>query len=60
MPSTRVKAEEWYLVKYDIVAKQAVIDERALDDKTLKTTVYEDFGKDNAVEGQDFTAIKVH
>jgi hypothetical protein len=55
-----VKAEEWYLVKCDIVVKQAVIDERAPDDKTLKTTVYEDFGKDNAMEGQDFTAIKVH
>jgi hypothetical protein len=34
-----------------MVVKQAVIDERALDNKTLKTTVYEDFGKDNAIEG---------
>jgi hypothetical protein len=55
-----VKAEEWYLVKCDMVVKQAVIDERAPDDKTLKTTVYEDFSKDNAIEGQDFTTIKVH
>jgi hypothetical protein len=34
-----------------MITKQAVIDERALDDKTLKTTVYEDFGKDIAAEG---------
>jgi hypothetical protein len=60
MPGTRVKAEEWYPVKCDMVAKQAVMDERAPDDKTLMTTVCEDFGKDNAVEGQDFTAMKVH
>jgi hypothetical protein len=39
MPGTRIKGEEWYLIKCDIVAKQAVIDEKALDDKTLKTTV---------------------
>jgi len=39
MPSTRIKGEEWYLIKCDMVAKQAVIDEKALDDKTLKTTV---------------------
>jgi hypothetical protein len=39
MPGTRIKGEEWYPIKCDIVAKQAVIDEKALDDKTLKTTV---------------------
>ena len=39
MPGTRVKGEEWYPIKCDMVAKQAVIDEQALDDKTLKTTV---------------------
>jgi hypothetical protein len=39
MPGTRIKGEEWYPIKYNIVAKQVVIDEKALDDKTLKTTV---------------------
>jgi hypothetical protein len=43
-----------------MVAKQAVIDEKASDDKTLKTTVCQDFGKDNGMEGHDFTAMKVH
>jgi hypothetical protein len=60
MPGTRIKGEEWYLIKCDIVVKQAVIDEKASDDKTLKTTVYQDFGKDNGIEGYDFTAMKVH
>jgi hypothetical protein len=36
------------------------MDERALDNKTPKTIVYKDFGKYNAIEGQDFIAIKVH
>jgi hypothetical protein len=39
MPGTRIKGEEWYPIKCDMVAKQAVIDEKASDDKTLKTTV---------------------
>jgi hypothetical protein len=43
-----------------MVVKQVVIDEKALDDKTLKTTVCQDFGKDNGIEGHDFTAMKVH
>jgi hypothetical protein len=60
MPGTRIKGEEWYPIKCDMVAKQAVIDEKALDDKTLKTTVCQDFGKDNGMEGHDFTAMKVH
>jgi hypothetical protein len=60
MPGTRIKGEEWYLIKCDMVAKQAVIDEKASDDKTLKTTVYQDFGKDNSMEGHDFTTMKVY
>jgi hypothetical protein len=60
MPGTRIKGEEWYPIKCDMVAKQAVIDEKASDDKTLKTTVCQDFGKDNGIEGHDFTAMKVH
>jgi hypothetical protein len=43
-----------------MVAKQAVLDKEASDDKTLKTTVCQDFGKDNVVEGHDFTVMKAH
>jgi hypothetical protein len=60
MPGTRIKGEEWYPVKCDMVAKQAVLDKKASDDKTLKTTVCQDFGKDNVVEGHDFTVMKAH
>jgi hypothetical protein len=47
-------------VKCDMVTKQAVIDEKAADDKTLRTTVCQDFSKDNVVEGHNFTAMKAH
>ena len=39
MPSTRVKGKEWFLVKYDMVAKQTVIDSKVGDGKTLKKDV---------------------
>jgi hypothetical protein len=42
-----------------MVAKQVVIDEKA-EDKTLKSTVCQEFSKDNVVEGYDFTVMKVH
>jgi hypothetical protein len=40
MPGTRVKGEEWFLVKCDIVVKQAVIDSEVGDGKTLRKDVY--------------------
>jgi hypothetical protein len=59
MLGTRVKGEQWYPIKCDMVAKQVVMDEKA-EDKTLKSTVCQEFSKDNVVEGHDFTVIKVH
>ena len=40
MPGTRVKGEEWFPVKCDIVAKQVIIDGEVGDRKTLKKDVY--------------------
>jgi len=39
MPSTRVKGKEWFLVKCDMVVKQAVIDGEVGDGKTLRKDV---------------------
>jgi len=60
MPGTRVKGEEWFPVKCDTVAKQAVMDSEAGFGKTLKKDVCQAFTKDNAKEGQDFTAMKAN
>jgi hypothetical protein len=40
MPGIRVKGAEWFPTKCDIVAKQAVMDSKAGDGKTLKKDVY--------------------
>jgi hypothetical protein len=34
--------------------------DRKAEDKTLKSTVCQEFSKDNVVEGHDFTVMKVH
>jgi hypothetical protein len=60
MPGTRVKGEEWFPVKCDMVAKQAVMDSEAGDGKTLKRDVCQAFTKDNARDGHDFTAMKAN
>jgi hypothetical protein len=60
MPGTRVRGEEWYPIKCDMVAKQMVMDGEAGDGKTLKKDVCQAFTKDNARDGHDFTAMKVH
>ena len=60
MPGTRVKGEEWFLVKCDMVAKQVVMDGEAGDRRTLKKDVYQAFIKDNAKDGYDFIAIKAN
>jgi hypothetical protein len=56
----RVKGEEWFPVKCDMVAKQAVMNSEAGDGKTLKKDVCQAFTKDNAKDGYDFTAIKAN
>jgi hypothetical protein len=60
MPGTRVKGEEWFPIKCDMVAKQAVMDGEAGDGKTLKKDVCQAFTKDNAREGHDFTVMKAN
>lgn len=58
LPGTRVKGEEWYPVKCDMVAKLAVLDRTADDGRTLRQTLCEEFSKDNTADGIDFTAMK--
>jgi hypothetical protein len=60
MPSIRVKGEEWFPIKYDIVAKLAVMDRAANDGKTLRQTLCYKFSKENTAEGIDFIAMKVY
>jgi hypothetical protein len=60
LPGTRVKGDEWFPVKCDMVAKLAVMDRAADDGKTLRQTLCQEFGKENTAEGIDFTATKVH
>ncbi|KAM0712556.1 hypothetical protein Q7P35_000002 [Cladosporium inversicolor] len=60
IPGTRVKGEQWYPIKCDMVAKQAVIDVGANDGKTLRQTICQGFGRENVAEGIDFTAMKVY
>jgi hypothetical protein len=43
-----------------MVAKQAVMDTTTNDGRTLRSTVCQDFGKENTATGYDFTAAKVH
>jgi hypothetical protein len=60
MPGARVKGEEWFPIKCDMVAKQAVMDGEVGDGKTLKKDVCQAFTKDNAKDGHDFTAMKAN
>jgi hypothetical protein len=43
-----------------MVAKQVVTDENASDDRTLKTTICQEFSRDRTTERHDFIAMKVH
>jgi hypothetical protein len=47
-------------VKCDMIAKQAVLDSTAAEDKTLSQTFCQNFSKDNQAEGIDFIAPKAH
>jgi hypothetical protein len=60
LPGIRVKGEEWFLVKCDIVAKLAMMDRAVDDGRTLRHTLCQDFSKENIAEGIDFTTIKVY
>jgi hypothetical protein len=43
MPGTRIQGDEWYLVKCDLVAKQAVLEGIAKDGISLRQDVCKDF-----------------
>ena len=58
MPGTRIQGDEWYPLKCDLVAKQAVLDSTAQDKATLKQEVCRDFEAQNSIEGIDCTAMK--
>jgi hypothetical protein len=58
MPGTRLQGDEWYPVKCDLVAKQAVLHSTAKDGVTLKQDVCKDFQAQNSVEGMECTALK--
>jgi hypothetical protein len=58
MPGTRIQGDEWYPVKCDLVAKQAVLDNTAQDRVTLKQEVCKDFQTQNSIKGIDCTAMK--
>jgi hypothetical protein len=55
-----VKGEEWFPLKRDMVAKLVVMDSAVDDGKTLQQTLCQEFGKENTVEGMNFTTMKVH
>jgi hypothetical protein len=60
MPGTRVRGEEWFPIKRNMVVKQAVIDGEVGDRKTLKKDVCQAFTKDNAREGHDFITMEAN
>ena len=58
MPGTRLQGDEWYPIKCDLVAKQAVLDSTTKGNTTLKPEVCKDFHTHNSVEGIDCTVMK--
>ena len=58
LPEARIKSEEWYPIKCDMVAKQAVLDTEKNDDHSLRTSICEDFKQDNSTHDLDCTAYK--
>jgi hypothetical protein len=58
MPGTRIQGDEWYPLKCDLVAKQAVLNTTAKDGITLKQDVCKGFQAQNSTEEVDCTAMK--
>ncbi len=58
MPEARLKSEEWYPVKCDMVSKRAVLDETIEGGRTLREEVCMEFARDNHGDNIDFTAKK--
>jgi len=59
MPGARIQSEKWYPVKFDGVAKEAVLDTEINDDKTLRKDVCATFQNQNNALGLDCTANMV-
>ena len=58
MPEARLRSEEWYPVKCDMVVKRAVLDGTVEGDRTLRKEVCTEFAHDNGSDSMDFTAMK--
>jgi hypothetical protein len=58
MPEAKVKSEEWYPIKCDMVVKRVVLDETADGGRTLRKGVCTEFAQDNSSGSMDFTAMK--
>ncbi|KAK5688023.1 hypothetical protein LTS10_000001 [Elasticomyces elasticus] len=58
MPEARLKSEEWYPVKRDMVVKRVVLDEMAEGGRTLRREICTEFAQDNVEDNVDFTATK--
>ena len=58
MPEARLKSEEWYPVKCDMVVKRAVLDEAVEGGRTLRKKVCTEFAQDDRGDNMDLTAMK--
>ncbi|KAI9690188.1 MAG: hypothetical protein M1822_009149 [Bathelium mastoideum] len=58
MPGAKVKSEEWYPVKCDMVVKRVVLDETVDGGRTLRKEVCTEFAQDNGSGSMDCTAMK--
>jgi len=56
MPGARIQSEQWYPVKFDGVAKQAVLDNEINDDRTLHKDVCDTFKAQNSGPDLDCAA----
>jgi hypothetical protein len=60
MPEARMRGEQWFPVKYDGVAKNAVMDKDKDDGRTLRDAVLTEFKDQNSTKDMDCTAMKVN
>ena len=56
IPGARIQSEQWHPVKFDGVAKQAVLDSEINDDKTLNKDICSTFQAQNNTPDMDCTA----
>ena len=58
MPEAKLRSEEWYPIKCDMVVKRAVLDGTVEGGRTLRKEVCAEFAHDNCSDNIDFTAMK--